>query len=61
MIVDIHCHYIPDRFFEFVEAEPGFAVRRHPAEGERVPVRIGDLEFALNKTFFDPERQIARM
>ena len=61
MIVDIHCHYVPDRFLDFVEAEPGFAVRRHPAEGERVPVEVGGLEFALNETFFDPERQIARM
>lgn len=61
MIVDIHCHFIPDRFLDLVEAEPGFAVRRRPAAGERVPIAVGPLEFGLNRTFFDPDRQIARM
>ena len=61
MIVDVHCHYIPERYFEFLEAEQGFAVQRRPASGEQVLVRVGALEFTLNRTFFDPERQIARM
>ena len=61
MVIDVHCHYIPDRYFEFLETEHGFAVERRPANGEQIPIRVGALEFALNRTFFDSERQIARM
>ena len=61
MIVDIHCHFVPERYFDFIEAEDGFGVRRGPARGEAVEIQVGSLTYGLNQTFFDPARQIARM
>ena len=61
MITDIHCHFVPERYFAFIEAEPAFAVRRRPADGEHVEVSVGPVAFGLNPTFFDVQRQIVRM
>jgi aminocarboxymuconate-semialdehyde decarboxylase len=61
MIVDIHCHYVPEEYFAFVEQGNGYRISRAPGAGESVTVTVGDLPFGMNKTFFDSERQIARM
>src|SRR3989304_2733281 len=62
MIVDIHCHFVPEKYFEFVQSEKAYGVRRvEGSHGEDVPVSVRDLTFGLNRTFFDPERQIRRM
>jgi aminocarboxymuconate-semialdehyde decarboxylase len=63
MIVDIHCHYIPERYIDFVQREAAFGVRRHGIDdqSEDVPVTVGALTFGLNRTFFDPDRQIKRL
>jgi aminocarboxymuconate-semialdehyde decarboxylase len=36
-------------------------MRREPASGESITVNIGELNYGLNRTFFDPERLIKRM
>lgn len=61
MIVDIHCHYIPLNYFDFVQKKLGYRVLSSSTKDETVVVKVGTLDFKLNKTFFDPERQIARM
>jgi aminocarboxymuconate-semialdehyde decarboxylase len=61
MIVDIHCHFVPEGYLRFIEREKGFGVRCLAATGEAVEVEVGLLRFGLNKTFFDPERQLRRM
>ncbi len=61
MITDIHCHFVPERYFDFVAAEPAFGVRRGRADGEAVEVAVGGLAFGFNQTFFDIQRQIVRM
>lgn len=61
MIVDIHCHYIPLNYFAFVKKKLGYHVLSSSTIDETVMVKVGALDFKLNKTFFDPERQIARM
>ncbi len=61
MIVDIHCHYVPEEYFAFVEGERGYQVSRVLGAGESVEVTVGDLTFGMNMTFFDADHQIARM
>jgi aminocarboxymuconate-semialdehyde decarboxylase len=61
MIIDIHCHLVPEPYVRFVEQAKPFRVEREEARGEDVGVTIGDLRFGLNRTFFDPDRMIARM
>ena len=61
MIVDIHCHYVPEPYFRFIEQSDGFDVRRSIAGEESVTVQVGRAGFAMNRTFFDPERQRRRM
>ena len=61
MIVDIHCHYVPEAYFRFIERADDFDVRRSTTGEETVAVEIGRAGFALNRTFFDPERQRRRM
>src|SRR5579885_3602599 len=45
VITDIHCHFVPERYFEFVTAEPAFGVRRGRVDGEAVEVAVGGLGF----------------
>ena len=61
MITDIHCHFVPERYFAFIEAEPAFAVRRRRVDADHVEVAVGPVAFGLNPTFFDVQRQIVRM
>jgi aminocarboxymuconate-semialdehyde decarboxylase len=61
MVTDIHCHLVPEPYVRFVERAKPYAVEREEARGEEVGVRIGALRYALNRTFFDAERMIARM
>src|SRR5215475_1424223 len=61
MIVDLHVHYVPEAFVRFVEKAAPYAVRRGQSRGESVTLDVGALSYALNRTFFDPERLIARM
>jgi aminocarboxymuconate-semialdehyde decarboxylase len=61
VITDIHCHFVPERYFAFLEAEPAFAVRRRAVDAEHVEVTVGAVAFGLNPIFFDAQRQIVRM
>ncbi|MBM3488037.1 MAG: amidohydrolase [Alphaproteobacteria bacterium] len=61
MIVDVHCHYVPPRFLDLVRREPAFRVTAAAPVGERVDVTVGGIPFALNRTFFDIDRQVACM
>src|SRR5262245_36571333 len=61
MITDIHCHFIPDEYFRFVQRRGEFEVRVAAAQGETVDLVCRGARYGLNPTFFDPARQIARM
>jgi aminocarboxymuconate-semialdehyde decarboxylase len=61
MILDLHVHHVPEAFVRFVEKAAPYAVRLAPPRGENVTLEVGPLSYALNRTFFDPERLIARM
>jgi aminocarboxymuconate-semialdehyde decarboxylase len=61
MITDIHCHFIPDDYFKLVQAKSEFEVRLLGAEGDAVNVACRGAHYGLNRTFFEPAKQIARM
>ena len=61
MITDIHCHFIPEDYFALVRARPEFEVRVLGAEGDDIDLECRGLRYGLNRTFFEPARQIARM
>jgi aminocarboxymuconate-semialdehyde decarboxylase len=61
MITDVHVHHVPEPFARFVEKAAPYRMRREPASGESITVNIGELNYGLNRTFFDPERLIKRM
>jgi aminocarboxymuconate-semialdehyde decarboxylase len=61
MITDMHCHFVPEEFFQFVQKRDEFAVKVERAEGEAVNVSIRGNVFDLNTTFFNLERQIGRL
>src|SRR5262245_38093503 len=61
MITDIHCHFIPEKYFEMVRTRPEFEVRVIGGEGEAVDLECRGLRYGFNRTFFEPSRQIARM
>jgi aminocarboxymuconate-semialdehyde decarboxylase len=61
MITDIHRHFVPPDFFDFVKARPEFSVKVKREEGENIDVDIRGMHFGLNKTFFELGRQIERM
>jgi aminocarboxymuconate-semialdehyde decarboxylase len=61
MIVDLHVHHVPERFVRFVEKVPVYSMHIERPGGEAVTLTVGSLRYGLNKTFFDPERLIARL
>lgn len=61
MIVDVHCHFVPENYFRFLERGEEFDVRRSTTGDEAVEVEIGRRKFGMNRTFFDPVRQLHRM
>jgi aminocarboxymuconate-semialdehyde decarboxylase len=61
MITDMHCHFVPDEFFQYMQKRDEFAVKVERTEGEAVDVRVRGSVFHLNTTFFKLDRQIARL
>jgi aminocarboxymuconate-semialdehyde decarboxylase len=61
MITDIHCHFIPDDYFKLVQARSEFEVRLLDSDGDAVNVACRGARYGLNRTFFEPVKQIARM
>jgi aminocarboxymuconate-semialdehyde decarboxylase len=61
MITDMHCHFVPEEFFQFVQKRDEFAVKVERAEGKAVDVSIRGNVFDLNTTFFNLGRQIERL
>jgi len=61
MITDIHCHFVPETFFKFVQSRDEFAVKIKRREGEAVDLDIRGMHFGLNTTFFDMIKQVERM
>jgi aminocarboxymuconate-semialdehyde decarboxylase len=57
----MHCHFVPEEFFRFVQKRDEFAVKVERAEGEAVDMRIRGNVFDLNTTFFELKGQIARL
>ena len=61
MVTDVHCHFIPDELFKFVQTCDDFAVKVAARDGERIDVNVRGMHFGLNPMFFEPARQIERM
>ena len=61
MITDIHCHFIPDDYFRFVQQRREFDVRLVDTDGDSVNLVCRGSHYGLNRTFFESARQIARM
>jgi len=61
MITDIHRHFVPPSFLEFMKSRPEFRVAIKREEGEVIDFDIRGIHFGLNRTFFDLPRQISRM
>lgn len=61
MITDMHCHFVPEDYFALVQKSATFGVREIERRGEAVDIEVRGTRFALNQTFFDKDRQIARM
>lgn len=61
MTIDIHCHFIPRNFLDFLLRDPGSEVHLLREEGERIDISVGPRTFGLNPVFFDVERQLRRM
>jgi aminocarboxymuconate-semialdehyde decarboxylase len=61
MITDIHRHFVPPAFFEFVKKRREFSVRIKRVEGGAIDADIRGMHFGLNTTFFNLDLQLARM
>jgi aminocarboxymuconate-semialdehyde decarboxylase len=61
MITDIHCHFVPEDFFRFVQSRNEFAIKVKRREGDTVDLDIRGMHFGLNTTFFDMRKQVERM
>ena len=61
MITDIHRHFVPASFFEFVCSRPEFQVVIKRREGDRIDADIRGMHFGLNTTFFDLAKQFEQM
>ncbi len=61
MVIDVHCHYLPEAYWRYIQQEARFGVRLTWGEGERGQLRVGSKEYQISREFFDLGLQIARM
>lgn len=61
MITDIHCHFVPQEFFEFVKKRPEFGMVLKRTEEDQIDIDLRGMHFGLNRTFFELPRQFERM
>ena len=61
MVIDIHCHYVPDAYFRYIQAEPSFRVRCEWVEGEKALLHVGEKRYGISREFFDLGLQVTRM
>ena len=61
MVTDIHCHFIPEATFRYVLAHSEFDTTVTAEDDDRIDLIVRDMPFRLNRSFFDPRRQIGRM
>ena len=61
MITDMHCHFVPDEFFRFVQKNDAFDVKVERQEQDAVDVSVRGRVFDLNTTFFQLDKQIERL
>lgn len=61
MIVDMHCHYVPEEYFRLVKSRPEFDVTENGRRGEMIDIAVRGTPYYLTSTFFEPQRQIERM
>lgn len=61
MITDIHCHFIPGDYFRFMQRTSEFAVSVANGQGDAVDIVYRGSNYGLNRTFFEPTKQLARM
>jgi aminocarboxymuconate-semialdehyde decarboxylase len=61
MITDIHCHFIPDEYFRFVQREGAFEVRVGKRQDDSIDLVCRGARYGLNRTFFETAAQIERM
>ena len=53
MTTDIHCHFIPRAFLNFLLRDPASGVRLVREQGERIDMTVGTRAFGLNPIFFE--------
>ncbi len=61
MITDIHRHFVPPEFFDFIKDREEFAIKIKRTEGDLIDLDIRRMHFGLNKTFFELPRQTERL
>lgn len=61
MVTDIHCHFIPQAAFRYVLAHKEFDTIVTAEDDERIDLSVRGMHFGLNRSFFDPARQVGRM
>jgi aminocarboxymuconate-semialdehyde decarboxylase len=61
MITDVHVHHVPAGFLQLVAHAAPYSIGLDWEHGEGVQLRVGELHYTLNRTFFDIERLLARM
>ncbi|HWP25248.1 MAG TPA: amidohydrolase family protein [Xanthobacteraceae bacterium] len=61
MITDIHCHFIPDDYFRFVQEKDAFDVRVINRQDNSIDIVCRGARYGLNRTFFESAAQIERM
>jgi aminocarboxymuconate-semialdehyde decarboxylase len=61
MTVDVHVHHVPEAFARFVEKAQLYGIRREAVRGNGVNLHVGQLTFALTRTFFDIDLLTSRM
>jgi aminocarboxymuconate-semialdehyde decarboxylase len=61
MITDVHCHFIPGDYFRFVQQAGEFDLSIAGEQGDAVDIVCRGAGYGLNRTFFEPAKQLARM
>lgn len=61
MITDVHRHFVPEKFFQFVCDRPEYDVKIEGRHRDGMDLNIRGVNFRLNGAFFDLDEQYDRM
>lgn len=61
MVTDVHCHYIPEAYLQFIDEHDSCGMRWTWLTDEQAELKTATKRFVMSRGFVDPGKHVARM